>query len=91
MASTMQISFDTPFFNNVDTNNETGFYIAIDEHDELIRGTLTYENTSDGQKYQLNPAEPAWAQRRKMAITVNQNRDTIHWKSTIDSTTLANL
>ena len=82
--SSMCISFDTPLFNILDNDTETDFTIAIDEHTNLIRGTIIYRNKTDVQEYQLIPSAPAWAQSRKMNITVCQKQHNINWKCKVD-------
>lgn len=67
-----------------DGHTETGFGIAIDEHTDLIRGTIKYKSKTDGQEYQLISPEHAWARSRKIDIAVNQKEHTINWKGTMD-------
>ncbi|HZK19112.1 MAG TPA: hypothetical protein VFC68_00150, partial [Treponemataceae bacterium] len=83
-TSSMLISFDTPLFNNLDCDSETGFSISIDENKNLITGTVKYKSKPEGQEYQLNPSEPTWALSRKMDMVIHQDFHTINWKSVID-------
>lgn len=81
------LEFDSPLFitgKGLEDNYEVAFDISINEYAGLVTGTVKRENNGEGLVFRLNPANPRWAMKRAMVISVFIQGDQILIKSITD-------